>query len=74
MTNCICGYLQVAEIEGDESLEECARRETLEETGLSVEIGDIVYVRDFLEPGYHHCRDILSGDFLLRQRYNRNEP
>ena len=42
-------------VEGEESLEECARRETLEETGLSVELGNIVYVREFLEPGYHHC-------------------
>ncbi|MCY4530306.1 MAG: NUDIX domain-containing protein [Chloroflexi bacterium] len=42
-------------VEGEESLMECARRETLEETGLSVELGDIVYVRDFLEPGYRHC-------------------
>jgi 8-oxo-dGTP diphosphatase len=42
-------------VEGAESLEECVKRETLEETGLSVELGDIAYVRDFLEPGYHHC-------------------
>ena len=42
-------------VEGEESLEECARRETLEETGLSVELGNIVYVREFLEPDYHHC-------------------
>ena len=41
-------------VEGEESLEECARRETLEETGLSVELGNIAYVREFLEPGYHH--------------------
>ena len=42
-------------VEGEESLEECARRETLEETGLSLELGNIVYVREFLEPDYHHC-------------------
>ena len=42
-------------VEGEESLEECARRETLEETGLSVGLGNIVYVREFLEPGYHYC-------------------
>ena len=41
-------------VEGEESLEECARRETLEETGLSVELGNILYIREFLEPGYHH--------------------
>ena len=42
-------------VEGEESLEECARRETLEETGLSVELGQIAYVREYLEPDYHHC-------------------
>ena len=42
-------------VEGEESLEECARRETLEETGLSVELGNIAYIREFIEPEYHHC-------------------
>ena len=42
-------------VEGDESLMECAQRETLEETGLSVELGRIAYVRDFVEPDCHHC-------------------
>ncbi len=42
-------------VEGEESLVECAKRETLEETGVSVELGNIVYVREFVEPGYHHC-------------------
>ena len=58
-------------VEGEESLEECARRETLEETGLSVELGNIVYVREFLEPGLPSLRDILSGELLLRQRRDR---
>ena len=34
---------------------ECARREVLEETGLSVELGRIAYVREFVQPGFHHC-------------------
>ena len=42
-------------VEGGESLVECAQRETLEETGLSVELGRIAYIREFVEPGYHHC-------------------
>ena len=42
-------------VEGEESLIECAQLETLEETGLSVELGRIAYIRDFLEPDYHHC-------------------
>ncbi len=41
-------------VEVGESLEECARRETLEETGLSVELGNIAYIREFIEPEYHH--------------------
>ncbi len=41
-------------VEGEESLQECARRETFEETGLTVELGNIVYIREFLEPGWHH--------------------
>ena len=46
-------------VEGEESLFECARRETLEETGLSVELGRIAYIREFVEPGYHHCEVFL---------------
>ena len=42
-------------VEGKESLVACARREVLEETGLSVELGRIAYVREFIEPGFHHC-------------------
>ena len=42
-------------VEGEESLTECAQRETLEETGLSVELGRIAYVRDLVGPDYHHC-------------------
>lgn len=42
-------------VDGGESLVECAQRETLEETGLSVELGRIAYIREFVEPGYHHC-------------------
>ena len=42
-------------VEGGESLMECAQRETLEEAGLAVELGRIAYVREFVEPGYHHC-------------------
>ncbi len=42
-------------VEGDESLIECARRETMEETGVSVELGKIAYVCESVEPDYHHC-------------------
>ena len=43
-------------LQGEESIFACARRETLEETGLSVELGRIVYVQEFVEPGYHFCK------------------
>lgn len=46
-------------VEGGETLFECARRETFEETGLSVELDKIVYVREFVEPGCHHCELFL---------------
>lgn len=42
-------------VEGDESLIECARRETMEETGVSVELGKIAYVCESVETDYHHC-------------------
>ncbi len=49
-------------VEGEESLMECAKREALEETGLSVELGEIVYVREFVEPGFHHCEVFFIAD------------
>jgi 8-oxo-dGTP diphosphatase len=41
---------------GDESIFECAQRETFEETGLQVDLGPIVYIQEFVEPGYHFCK------------------
>ncbi|MYA49162.1 MAG: NUDIX domain-containing protein [Chloroflexi bacterium] len=49
-------------VEGEESLTECARRETLEETGLSVELGRIAYVAVFVEPGWYHCEVYFVAD------------
>lgn len=53
-----------AGVEGDESLVECAKREVLEETGLLDELRKITYVREFVEPGYHHF-----GVFFLTTSY-----
>ncbi len=46
-------------LEGHESILECVRRETFEETGLQVEPGPILYVQEFVEPGYHFCKFFL---------------
>ena len=49
-------------VEDEESLIECAKRETLEETGVSVELGRIAYIREFVEPGFHHCEVFFIAD------------
>jgi ADP-ribose pyrophosphatase YjhB (NUDIX family) len=45
---------------GSESIMDCARRETLEETGLSVELGQILYIQELWEPGYHFCKFFIQ--------------
>ena len=60
-------------LEGEETIFECARRETLEETGLSVDLGRIVYVQEFVEPGYHFCKFFIlctsyRGEITLANR------
>ena len=49
-------------VEGEESLTECARREVLEETGLSVEPGRVAYVAVLVEPGWYHCEVHFVAD------------
>ena len=49
-------------VEDEESLIECAKRETPEETGVSVELGRIAYIREFVEPGFHHCEVFFIAD------------
>ena len=36
-------------LEDDESIFDCAKRETYEETGLKVELGQILFLREFME-------------------------
>ena len=43
-------------LEGTESIFDCARRESFEETGLSVVLDRILYIQEFAEPGYHFCK------------------
>ena len=60
-------------LEGNESILDCARRETFEETGLAVQPQRILYVQEFVEPGYHFvkffvlCRS-FSGELTLANR------
>jgi 8-oxo-dGTP pyrophosphatase MutT (NUDIX family) len=76
-------------LEGAESIVECAQREALEETGLRVQPGQILYIEEFYEPGYHFCKffflcDLVDGnltiknkdfdeDFLIEARYFTKE-
>ena len=49
-------------MEGNESIYDCARREVFEETGLQVELGQILYVQEFWEPDFHFCKFLISGE------------
>jgi ADP-ribose pyrophosphatase YjhB (NUDIX family) len=60
-------------LEGNESILDCARRETLEETGLVVQPQRILYVQEFVEPGYHFCKFFImcsscTGELTLANR------
>lgn len=60
-------------VEGAESIFECARRETFEETGLTVQPDRIAYIQEFVEPDYHFCKFFILcatcvGDITLENR------
>ncbi len=60
-------------LQGSESIFDCARRETLEETGLSVELDRIVYIVEYVEQGYHFCKFFIrcktfDGNLTLANR------
>ena len=42
-------------------MKEAARREMREETGLEVEVGDVVWVGEFIEDGHHLVLIDFSG-------------
>ncbi len=52
-------------LEDEESIFECAKREALEETGLTVRPDRVVYIQEFVEPGYHFCKF-----FIICASYN----
>ncbi|MEN6370323.1 MAG: NUDIX hydrolase [Thermotogota bacterium] len=43
-------------LRGEESIFDCARRETYEETGLNVVPERVVYIEEFLEGDLHFCK------------------
>jgi 8-oxo-dGTP diphosphatase len=60
-------------LQGGESIFDCAQRETMEETGLSVELDRIVYIVEYAEPGYHFCKFFIrckrfDGSLTLANR------
>ena len=60
-------------LQGEESIFDCARRETMEETGLSVVLDRIIYIVEFAEPGYHFCKFFIrckrfDGNLTLANR------
>ncbi len=52
-------------LEHPESIYDCARRETYEETGLSVELGDITYVREFIDTEFHERPRHMIEVFIM---------
>jgi ADP-ribose pyrophosphatase YjhB (NUDIX family) len=59
-------------IEGSETIFDCVHREVWEETGLTIEIGDLAYFREFVESdrGIHHLElffvaTYLAGEIVL---------
>lgn len=58
---------------GSESIFDCARRETFEETGLVVDLERILYIQEFIDQDFHFCKFFVlstgyQGELSLRNR------
>lgn len=51
-------------VQGDESLQDAARREAHEETGLDIEVGPLAYIEELLQPGMRHCKFWFVGQVV----------
>lgn len=60
-------------VEKGEQLADCAKRETLEETGIEVEIGRIAYVNDWIENPKTDAR-VLNLFFLAHPTGGKLDP
>jgi len=64
-------------LEDGENIYDCAKRETYEETGLTVELGQILYLREFVElsRARHHFEIfILANSFTGELTMANNSP
>jgi 8-oxo-dGTP diphosphatase len=51
-------------VQSTEELVHAAQREVREETGLSVEIGQMLYVEEFHNPDVRHCKFWFAGKLI----------
>ncbi|MDE2860626.1 MAG: NUDIX hydrolase [Chloroflexota bacterium] len=63
-------------VEGDESVFDCARRETFEEAGILVEFDRIVYLRQFIEQRFkiHHFEVFILCSSFTGELTTENNP
>jgi len=47
-------------LQGEESIFDCAQREVMEETGLSVTLDRIIYIAEYTELNYHFCKFFIQ--------------